>query len=112
MADGPFGERVIQLDLNTPITARIIRAWLAPHKHVVKITKIVVNGVAGAAGAADGKLILRKEAADGDIVWQLTPADDEAVRASEDVNILCNGLYMSALTQAWVAGSTMLIYTS
>ncbi len=111
MADGNFGERVIELNLNTPITARVIRAWAAPHKHVVKITKIVVNGVAGATGA-NGALILKKEGTGGGVQWQLTPANNEVVRVEEDVNIVCNGLYMDALTTAWLAGSRMLIYTA
>ena len=106
MADGNFGERVIELDLNSPITARIIRA--APQ--VVKITKIVINGTAGASGV-NGTLTLNKESATGATVWKLQPANNEVIRLEEDVDILCNGLYMEALTTAWVAGSSMLIYT-
>ncbi len=110
MADGAFGERDIFIDLNSPITARVIRD--ATKGEFVKITAIHIYGTSG-AGA--GAIVLRKESATGPIIFQVAPANSAAVvvdkEFSEKVPIH-KGLYMDAVATAWLAGSSMEIYTA
>jgi hypothetical protein len=108
MADGDYGERIIDIDIDLVTTARSIRPGA---NDVVKIVGIVVNGVGPATGP-NGRLTLRKESASGPIVWQMTPDDNEPVKEQQSLSILCNKLYMDTMTQSWAAGSKMLIYTS
>jgi len=113
MADGPYGERTIFIDLNSPITARVIKD--ATKGEWVKFSAIHIAGT-GPATAANGPIILRKESASGPIVFQFIPtAASQTVTEdkewSEKVPIH-KGLYMDAMTTGWVAGSCMTIDTA
>jgi hypothetical protein len=109
MADGNFGERIIEIDL-TVTGARVIRdATLGMH---VKLNKIVLEGVGHATLAAP--IVLRKESASGPVVWA-NPGT-----ATVEYNIdapftspaaIMKGLYMDTQTNAWVSGR-LLIYTA
>lgn len=108
MADGNVGERVIVVDL-TVTGARVLRdALKGEHVQVSKIT------VAGTGGAAPADIVLRKESASGPIVAAFRPTPsviNNADLITEDDEFICKGLYLDNVTQAWTAGSLLLIYT-
>lgn len=112
MADGPFGARDILINLNAPITARIIRtAEAGDITRFVKINGIRINGV---AGAGTGDIVLRAESATGPIVFKLLAPNGSAHDGTFFVpgNPVIKGLYMDAVGTAWVDGAVMIIHTA
>lgn len=108
MADGNFGERVIDIDL-TVTGARVLRDPLDLGK-VVKISTVVVDGNPGAGGTA---IVLRKESSSGPIIYSFTPTasvPNHSDDTFEEDEIVCKGLYLDNLTGAWTSGH-LLIYT-
>lgn len=108
MADGSYGERIIDIDL-TVTGARVIRD--ATKNEHVKVAKILVSGISQAASVA---FIFRKESASGPIVaiWQPLQAAQAQTQEliSENEELLCKGLYLDTISQAWTSGHC-LIYT-
>lgn len=110
MADSGFGERDIYIDL-TIAGARVIRD--AADNALVKIKSIRINGTAGAGGPGD--IILRKESASGGIEFKAIAATGSTFDGETIFDTpapVFKGLYMDALTNAWQAGSFMMIYTA
>lgn len=109
MADGNFGKRDINLDIAGVTTARVIRD--ATKGEWVKITAIEVTGTAPATGT-QGAIILREESASGNIIFTITPGNNEVVRYSQSYSDcpVVKGLYMDAMTAGWAAG-VMMIHT-
>jgi hypothetical protein len=102
-ADGSYGDQAIYIDL-TIAGARVISPG------TVHIAAIKINGTT--SGVGPGNIILRRTSAAGPIIWQelgpsATSFDGTDARP---FSINGDGLYMDALTNAWAAGSTMIIY--
>jgi len=111
MADGNFGERIIDVDLSVT-GARVLRdPSIGKEGQVVKVCKVLVSGTSGAAPVA---IVLRKESASGPIVAFWQPVQAAQVQTieliSENEEFLCKGLYLDNISQAWTSGH-LLIYT-
>lgn len=110
MADGSFGERIIDVDLSVT-GARVLRDPLTIGK-AVKVSKVLVSGTSGAAPVA---IVLRKESASGPIVAFWQPVQAAQVQTieliSENEEFYCKGLYLDNISQAWTAPSHLLVYT-
>lgn len=106
MADGAYGAREIYIDLNIG-GARVIRDPLAEGRFV-KIRGFRINGT---SGAAQGDIVLRGDSASGPIVFKEIAAPGTPFDGGfTPLRIRTFGLYMDALG-AWVAGSSLIIYT-
>lgn len=107
MADGNFGERDIDIDL-TATGARVIRDFAKGE--FVKIVGITINGTAGATA---GPIVLRKEAANGPIVYSCDGKATQTYVVNDQLyTSIHRGLYMDTQTNAWAAGSHMIIHTA
>jgi hypothetical protein len=107
MADGIFGERVIDIDL-TVTGNRTVRPATGLGKDV-KIWKVLVSGVS--PGTAE-PLEIRKDSTSGPLLW--THDDQVATDTIHDCDIpdalSDGGLFVIGPANAWTSGH-MLIYT-
>ena len=103
--DGAVGKRDIYIDLNTA-TARTIRAATQG----TRISEIRINGT---AGSGESNVVLRQDVAStGDIMFKLLAPSGSGHDGTFSVaRMWTRGLFMDALTTAWVAGSHMIIHT-
>lgn len=112
MADSSFGAQPITLDL-TVTGARVIRN--APERIRISSLELV-----GAHAATNGNLVLRQDSASGQIVWVYSNqdatggaftavAENRFSDFSEHLQQL-NGLYMDAISVAWLGTSVLVIW--
>ncbi len=106
MADSTFGINNIYIDL-TSAGARVIRD--ATKNQWVLLSGVRINGT---AGAGDGTIILREQSTGGRRVLRVNVGSGQVVDGSFDIpSKPFKGLYMDALTTAWLADAHLIIYT-
>jgi hypothetical protein len=109
-----FNTNPIIVDLNSPITARVIRdaaRSLGSGVTTADVGRIKAIRINGTAGAGDGTIVLRCDGASGREIFKLiVPSGSEHDGTVTELDVNFRGIYMDAIATAWVSGARMYIY--